>query len=51
MSAVVAVKVEHFEEVLTVLLGEDRVLSHYVAGEDCLAVFLSELLPALHHLT
>lgn len=50
VSPVVAVEVEHLEEVLAVLLCEDRVLCHDFAGEDCLAVLLSELLPTLHHL-
>lgn len=50
VSPVVAVEVEHLEEVLTVLLCEDRVLRHDLAGEDCLAVLLGELLPTLHHL-
>lgn len=50
MSSVIAVEVEHLEEVLTVLLCEDWVLRHDFASEDCLMVLLGVLLPTMHHL-
>lgn len=48
--AVVAVEIEHLEEILAVLLGEDGIFGDDVSREDCLAVLFGQLLPAVHHL-
>ena len=50
MPAVVAVEVEHLEEILAVLLGEDWIFGDDVSGEDCLAILFGQFLAAVHHL-
>lgn len=49
LPAVVAVEVEHLEEVLAVLAGEHRVLGDDLPREDSLPVLLSHVLFAVQH--
>ena len=46
---IVTVEIEHLEEFLAVLLGEDWVFGDNVPPEDYLPVFLNILLSALQH--
>ena len=50
VSAIVAVEVEHLEEVLAVFFGKDWILGDDLPGEDSLAVLFCQFLATVHHL-